>query len=136
MASTKRQRRLVHLVAAYPALLPLLSITNPHADRNVFALEQRKLLLDFVLEYPENFLLEAVGEAPTIVNYGRVQNTRLTSHPGSWNPDRKSTAPVAEVVHSGTEGICPIATPALTDKSEAGEQGKKTAARRQTRWDQ
>src|SRR4029077_19987726 len=50
-----------------------------HADGDVFALEDGKLLLDFVFEDAKVFRLEAVGEALAVVDHGGVQNDQV--HP-------------------------------------------------------
>src|SRR6266849_10378085 len=60
-------------------MLPLLSMTKPML-RYVFTLENRELLLDFVFENAEIILLEAVREAPTIVDHRGVQHHQVDVH--------------------------------------------------------
>jgi len=48
-----------------------------HADGDVFALEDGKFLLDFVLVDAKVLRLEAVSEALAVVDDGRVQNDQV-----------------------------------------------------------
>src|SRR5882762_6620715 len=50
---------------------------QPHADRDVLALEDGEFLFDFVFEDAKIVRLEAVGEAMTVIDDGRVQDDQV-----------------------------------------------------------
>jgi len=48
-----------------------------HANRDVFAFEQRELLLNLVFKNTEIVLFQAIGEASAIVDHTRVQDHKI-----------------------------------------------------------
>ncbi len=50
---------------------------QPHADGNVFTLEDGKLLFDSVFKDAKIFGFEAIGKTLTVVKNGRVQNDQV-----------------------------------------------------------
>jgi hypothetical protein len=75
----QRNGRLVHaraLVAHAPAVVD----HQAHADGNVFALEDRELLLDFVFQDAKILLLQAIGKAPAIIQHRGVQHHQVDVH--------------------------------------------------------
>jgi hypothetical protein len=48
-----------------------------HANRDVFAPEERELLLDLVFKNTEIVLLQTISEAAAIVNHARVQDDEI-----------------------------------------------------------
>ncbi len=61
------------LVAHAPAVID----DQSHADRNIFALEYRELLLDLVFENAKIFRLEAISKALAVIDDGRVQHDQV-----------------------------------------------------------
>src|SRR5207249_7226010 len=95
-------------------------------DGHIFALENRKLLFNFVLEDAEIFRLQPVGEALPVVDDCRVQNDQIHVEDNF----RTLLADVGILAGRRRRGYGNLSKRAGTEDSRSAEQKKEPAQRR------